>query len=189
MIPAGYLLKITKPPPDWLGAPGVAEVCNVAACFSPDVIDVQMADAHNGFGVANDPEVLWRMAREGGVDVTDARLFYYEAHHEEMVSDGWSFDRADWRPLSQLSCAGVSSAPSPVASAVRLLGYDVVVFEDCLEHSPLLCNSIAATLPVNRYCLLETLALATEAVESGAFGAGCEAGTYRIFSVSVVDLA
>ena len=103
------------------------------------------------------------------------------------------------RSVGSPSCA--DSAPAPIASASvatnvlppalplegRLLGFDVVVFGDYLEHSPLSCNDVASTLPVNKHCLMDTLEAALNAINSGAFGGGCEEGVYKIFSVSLVQ--
>ena len=68
-----------------------------------------------------------------------------------------------------------------------MLGYDVVVFEDYLSHSPLSCNSVANELPVNEHCLLDDLEGAVRAIDAGAFGGGCEEGVYTVFSVHRVD--
>lgn len=38
-------------------------------------------------------------------------------------------------------------------------------------------------LPVNEHCLLPTPDEAVAAIDSGAFGDGCEDGTYTIFAV------
>lgn len=189
MIPAGYLLKRIVPPPGYLPAERVADVCSLSDCVNDNVVDVQSAWRHNGFGLANDAPTLASMAAAEGVDASDATLFYYEAFEEEIESDGWTVEPGAWRPLTPLPSASVETdvaVPSP-ASDVELIGYDVVVFNDFLEHSPLSCNHVAAEVAVNKHCLFDTLDDAKAAIDSGAFGGGCEDGIYRIFSVSVVS--
>lgn len=144
---------------------------------------------HNGFGLANDPEVLWTLARNDDVDLSESKLFFYSAYEFELESDGWTFDPLQWRPISR---APSSSIPDDVTvpghdSGLVLLGYDVVVFGDYLEHSPLSCNSIAEQLQVNQYCLFDSFEAAKGAIESGNFGGGCEPGAYKIFSVGLLN--
>jgi len=70
---------------------------------------------------------------------------------------------------------------------VTLVGYDVVVFSDFLEHSPLSCNHVANIVPVNSHCLFDTFEAAKKAIDTGVFAGRSEDGIYRIFSVSVVE--
>lgn len=186
MLPAGYLLKHIVPPPGWLSQrpSGINDVCSVSGCVNDNVVDVQRAWQHNGFGLANNPDVLASLATDAGVDLSDATLFYYAAYEREMESDGWTFDAANWRPRSAAqSAAVVDDVQVPNADTTALLGYDVAVFGDFLEHSPLSCNSIAERLPVNVHCLLPSLDEALRAIDAGAFGGGCEEGVYTIFAV------
>lgn len=189
MIPAGYLLKRVSPPPGWLrdGIEHVRAVCSVADCVNDNLVDVQTAWLHNGFGVANDPSVLRNLADESGVTKNDATLFFYEAYEWELESDGWTFNPDEWRPRTAVQSAGVRDVVLyPPPGSAELLGYDVVVFGDYLEHSPLSCNSIAQTLSVNEHCLFNTFDEAKQAIDRGAFGGGCEDGAYSIYSVSTV---
>lgn len=190
MIPAGYLLKRTVPPPGWLqsGVSHVSEVCSVSNCVNENVVDPSDSWMHNGFGLANDPELLWTIAREGGVDLSGCKLFFYSAYEFELESDGWTFDSLQWQATTR---APSSTIPDNVTIpggdvSLELLGYDVVVFGDFLEHSPLSCNSIAQQLQVNRYCLFNSFEESKGAIESCKFGDGCEEGTYKIFSVGLL---
>ncbi|MDZ4271670.1 MAG: hypothetical protein U0975_03270 [Erythrobacter sp.] len=156
--------------------------------MNDNVVEPQDSWKHNGFGVANNPQVLWGIAQEGAVELSGSKLYFYCAYEHELESDGWTFDSDLWRPISPAASAGVSNeviVPNGSESGT-LLGYDVVVFGDYLEHSPLSCNSIASELPVNRYCLFDDLEEAKEAIENGKFGGGCEDGVYKIFSVSLI---
>ncbi|AJP70571.1 hypothetical protein TS85_00050 [Sphingomonas hengshuiensis] len=191
MLPAGYLLKRVVPPAGWLvEAPNqVKDVCSVANCVNDNVVDVQEAWKHNTFGVANSPAVLWALAEEVGVDSSGAQLFYYAAYERELESDGWKFDATSWRPRSPVRSAGVEDAVESPADegALSLVGYDVVVFGDYLEHSPLSCNSAASEAQVNEHCLFPSLERAVEAINSGTFGGGCEEGAYTVFAVYMVN--
>jgi hypothetical protein len=186
MLPAGYLFKRVAPPPGWLDAEPnhIKNVCSVADCVNDNWVDVQAAWRHNSFGLANTPETLSALAIENGLDTEGAILFYYTAYELELPSDGWTFDASQWRPRSPTPSSSVLDAVEPpLEGSTTQVGYDVVVFEDYLSHSPLSCNSIAKDLPVNEHCLLDSLEEAVIAINSGAFGGGCEEGVYTIFSV------
>ncbi len=190
MIPAGYLIKRTVPPPGWLesGVPHVSQVCSVSNCVNENVVELADSWSHNGFGLANDPEVLWKLARERDVDLSESELFFYSAYEFELESDGWTFDPSQWRATTRARSSSILdnvTAPKDDASLI-FLGYDVVVFGDFLEHSPLSCNSIATQLPVNRYCLFDRFREAKDSIDTGKFGDGCEEGIYKIFSVGLL---
>ena len=190
MLAAGYLLKRIAPPPGWLdgGQNHIQNVCSVADCVNDNVVDAQEAWQHNSFGVSNTPETLTAMAVEKGLDLDGAVLFYYTAYEYELPSDGWTFDPSQWRARTPAPSSFVTDAVEiPPEGSLTLLGYDVVVFEDYLGHSPLSCNSIAKSLRVNEHCLLDTLEEAVAAIDGGAFGGGCEEGFYTIFSVYRMD--
>ena len=190
MLAAGYLLKRVAPPPGWLdGGPShIKKVSSVADCVNDNVVDIQGAWQHNSFGLANTPDTLGALASENGLDTEGAVLFYYTAYEYELESDGWTFDATQWRARTPTPSSSLSDAVElPPEGSTTLLGYDVVVFEDYLSHSPLSCNSVAKDLPVNEHCLLDSLEEAVAAIDASAFGGGCEEGVYTIFSVYRVD--
>lgn len=183
-------MKRTALPPGWLqpNTSHVSEVCSVSSCVNDNVVDPQDSWQHNGFGVANNPQILIELAQQGAVDLTGSRLFFYSVYECEQESDGWTFDIDQWRPTSRAASSNVADdvvAPKE-GSGLIPLGYDVVVFGDFLEHSPLSCNSVATQLRVNRFCLFDTLHEAKRAIDAGKFGDGCEDGIYKIFSVGVL---
>ncbi len=186
MIPAGYLLKRTAPPEGWTGPPQVIDVCSVSDCVNDTVVDLIAHWAYNGFGLATSPDVLHELASASGIDLTGTRLFYYEIHEQEMETDGFTVPRGDWRPVSHGVPADETGLPVLPPQKAECLGYDVVASETFLEHSPLSCNSVADSLPVNQHCLFATLDAARSAIETGAFK-DCEPGTYKIVSVYLVD--
>ncbi len=51
--------------------------------------------------------------------------------------------------------------PPSESLKTQLIGYDVVVFDDFLAHSPLSCNGAAERLPVNAHCLFDTFEAAS----------------------------
>lgn len=186
MLAAGYLLKRVVPPPGWLvnGPTHIKDVSSVADCVNDNVVDVQEAWQHNSFGLANTPDILKALAAEKGVDTEEAVLYYYTAYEYDLPSDGWTFEVSEWRTRTPVPSSSVPDAVEPPSDGeTTILGYDVVVFEDYLSHSPLSCNSIANDLPVNEHCLLDDLEGAIRAIDAGAFGGGCEEGVYTVFSV------
>jgi hypothetical protein len=70
-----------------------------------------------------------------------------------------------------------------------LRGFDVTTFSlnNSPECSPLSCNSLATSIPVNEHCLFNAFAEAKEALEAGLFE-NSEPGPYRVFAVYTVDI-
>jgi hypothetical protein len=190
MLPAGYLWKRVGPPPGWLNAKlkHVRDVCSVAGCVNDNVVDVEASWQHNSFGVANNPRILATLAAEAGTDLRDATLFYYAAYEREIVSDGWTFDADAWRPRTPVPSASVTDCVE-LPGSTTLLGFDVVVIEDFISHSPLSCNSVAQVVPVNEHCLFGGIEEAVGAISASSFGGGCEEGTYTVFAVHLVNRA
>lgn len=186
MIPAGYSLKRTVSPPDYLelGVSNISEVCSASNCVNQTLVDPSDGFLHNGFDLANSPDLLWTLASEGDVDLSGSKLFYYCAYEWELSSDGRTFDPLGWKPISRARSSSVDNdvvVPSD-DTGLFVLGYDVVVFGDYMEHSPLSCQSIAIELPVNKYCLFNSLDEAKSAIDTGKF-IDCKEGIYKIFSV------
>lgn len=189
MIPAGYSLKRSVSPPDYLkfGVSNISEVCSASNCVEPALVDPSNKWFHNGFDLANSPDLLWTLASEEDVDLFESKLFYHCAYEWEISSDGRTFDPLGWKPISRAPSSSVENdvvVPSDDAGLV-VLGYDVVVFGDYIEHSPLSCQSIAMTLHVNTYCLFDSLGEAKSAIDTGKF-IDCKEGIYKIFSVSLL---
>ncbi len=191
MIPAGYLLKRTTPPPGWLRTKDtkVGEVCSVSACVNDDVVDLLNCCQFNKFGLANSKDLLLNLAKEASIDLKGTSLFFYEIYEQELDSDGWNFDPQRWQSLTLSDASSVENDVSPPEHTDRetKLGYDVVAYRDFPDHSPLSCNSVATELKTNRYCLFDDFDQAKDAVDSGKFGGGCEEGFYRIMSVHRLD--
>ena len=69
----------------------------------------------------------------------------------------------------------------------RVAGYDVVSFSGHVgcECSPLSCNYLAESVPVNRHCLLDSYERAAHMIENGQLD-DCEPGPYRIVEVHLI---
>ncbi|EAQ28849.1 deoxycytidine triphosphate deaminase [Erythrobacter sp. NAP1] len=187
MIPAGYLLKRTKPPPGWLKTKDtkVEEVCSVSACVNDDIVELLDGWQFNKFGLANTKDLLLNLAQEASISLEGTSLFFYEIYEHELDSDGWFFDPNGWQSLTLARSSSIEVDVSPPEQTDRRmkLGYDVVAYGDFPDHSPLSCNSVATKLRTNRFCLFDDFYEAKEAVDTGKFGGGCEMGLYRIMSV------
>ena len=179
LIPAGYLYKLVVPRPEWLGAVGhVENVYSISHCISDNFADYIGHWRHNGCWLFDDPAIMREIAREQGVPLEGATLFYYEIYAEEFDERA----RA-WSPLP-LDPTTMHVTPP---STKQLHGFDVncASMRNAPECSPLSCNGICAELPVNTHCLMETLEAARAALESGAFD-NSEPGPFRIYAVYTV---
>lgn len=174
-IPAGYLYKQVVSKPEWLNTSQVEEIYSVSHCISADFADYIPHWQHNGYWFFNSPEVMHQLAAQIGLSLAGMKLFYYEVWFQQFEHPG------RW----------VSFAPEPsfdtqveIPQEKRLCGFDVVTFSagSSPECSPLSCNGLAAELPVNRACLLESLAAGQMALENGLFAAG-EPGPHRLLAV------
>ncbi len=177
MVAMGYLYKQIVPPPAWLNASQVREVCSVSGCMSPVFADYVGFWRHNGYWLFDAPAIMQDIAREAEVSLTGMRLFYYEAFADE-------FDAPGKRWASFVPNEGGPVPDVRIPENRRLLGFDVVTFfaRSTPECSPLSCNGLAEHIPTNEYCLFPTFTAARDALESGAFD-NSEDGPFRILAV------
>lgn len=177
------MLKRVVPPPQWLATPlekaGVTidlVYSAVDCCTSTDFAEWISAWKHNGWWFFDDPAVLDALAVERGCDPAALTLFYYEAFEQEFVEEPGT-----WRPI----VPEPSFATNVLVPARKTLqGYDVVTYYagTSPECSPLSCNSLAAQVPVNRFCLFDTFE-AAHAFAQSALCASSEPGPYRVIAV------
>ena len=176
MIPAGYLAKRIVTRPDWLKAVHVEEILSLSGCVSENFTNYLPFWKHNGFWLFDSPEAIQVLAAEQAIDLSGCRFFYYEAY--ELEFDG---EEKQWHGFGP-----EKSLPTAVQpwEKKELAGFDVVTFSSgtAPECSPLSCNSLAETLPVNRHCLFDTFEMAKQQIDAGGFEHS-EPGPYRIFSV------
>ena len=176
MIPVGYIYKRVVARPEWLKASAVSDVYSLSGCISEDFADYINYWKHNGYWLFDSPQIMEDMAKNEGLDLSGTTLFFYEAYEYEFDEDS-----KEWSALK--------SEPSFVTDVLvptkkHLEGFDVATFtvHTSPECSPLSCNSLATTIPVNQHCLFNTFAEAKEALEGGLFE-NSEPGPYRIFAV------
>jgi hypothetical protein len=176
MQPIGYLYKRIAARPEWLRAPGVADVFSLSACISENFADYLNCWQHNGYWLFDSPAIASTVAAQLGIPLTGLTLFYYEAHELQY----------DDRLLQWVAYSPEASLPTRVEPphSPKLEGFDVVSFstETLPECSPLSCNAVAAALATNIHCLLPTFEAAKLAIEAGRFK-DTEPGPLRIVAV------
>jgi hypothetical protein len=180
MIPLGYMLKrVASPAPDWMGAPYVVEVHSLSGCVSLDLEDYVTIWQHNGWWLFDTADKAREAAAALKIDVGPLRLFYYEAFYRQFNEFSSSWEAFEPHQF-----------PTDVVPPQRseLSGFDVVTFflGTSPECSPLSCNSLAASVPVNRWCLFGTLEGARAALEDGSVR-NTEPGPNRIIAVYAVE--
>jgi len=173
MIPAGYMAKRVVAPPASLRAERVTTIYSVG-CMSPDFADYINFWRHNGYWLFDSPQVIVEVAEQNNIDLAGMMLFFYEVFEQQYDNGTWT-----------------SFAPEPsfrldvkVPEQRQLEGYDIVAFssQTSPECSPLSCNGLAADVPTNSHCLLDSFEETRQLLENGAFH-NCEPGPYRIFAV------
>jgi hypothetical protein len=166
---AGYFPKTTAVPPGWMASDRVEEMCSVSQCINsgPDGwIDKWL---HNELGFFN--------TRSDAVAVTMGDAGSFEIFAYRLLPLRFNEGKAEAVTIPQLQ---VESLPPNFVT----LGFDAVSksVSSFFECSPLSCNNMAAELPVNRFCLLETLEEAVALAERCSSGEG-EPGPYYVLEV------
>lgn len=176
MTPIGYMYKIVAARPDWLKAPGVADIHSVSACISDNFDDYIKYWKHNGYWLFDEPRIIEDLAKDAKIDLSGMTLFYYEAYEQEFDEKTGTWSAFAAEPDFKTDVR----APADK----HLQGFDVVEFSAHNDPgcSPLSCNGLAAELPVNRNCLFDSFEAAKDALDCGLF-VNCEPGPYRIIAV------
>lgn len=148
MIDAGYFAKQVAPRPEWLQAPSVREICSVSHCISPAPGDWIHRWLHNDLGWFNRAaDALAVVPRD---QAGTYRLFAYRIF-PALFRDGHR----------QAIAVPPGIHPDPIPSTFTSLGFDSISksMESVLgfECSPLSCNSMAAEIVTNEYCLFRSL--------------------------------
>ena len=135
---------------------------------------------HNGYWLFDSPEALFDLAMRMQAKLQDLYLFYYE-----IYDCRYDEKEKTWKPFGP-ELAFTTKVKPPVVK--QLAGYDVVSFwaQNRPECSPLSCNGLAESLPVNAHCLLNSLEETKQALEADLFEHS-EPGPYGIFAVYRVD--
>jgi hypothetical protein len=179
MIPVGYMAKKIAARPQFLKAGTVRDIYSLCGCISPYFCDFTDYWEHNSYSLFDDPETILDVARAALVDLSQCSLFFYEVYHKELDRHS-----SRWGPVAH--DLGLPTAVE-LLSEKRLEGFDVTAGRRMADHSPLSCNSLAETIPVNEHCLLTSLAEAVRLAETGAF-ANSEPGALRIYAVYTCPL-
>ena len=173
MIDAGYFAKVIEPTPDWLKAQGVREICSASTCISCGAEDWIEHWRHNEFGWFNTIEDAWSV-----VPVADRPRYRLFAYRMSTMRFGKG------APLEVPVPPDVH--PDPIPESFVSLGYDAVSksHETVLgfECSPLSCNSLAAEIPANEFCLFATEAAAAAGAQAFSVQ-GAEPGDYYVVEV------
>jgi hypothetical protein len=180
MVPAGYMAKKVESRPDWLKSDGLRDLYSVSGCVSKYFCDYIPHWKHNGFWLFDTPVEIMFVAAAESLNTSDQTIFYYEVYENQFDDD-----RKVWQPFQADESFKTQVRPP---TAKKLEGFDVVTFsvQTSPECSPLSCNSLAESIPVNAHCLLPSLEEAIRLVESGAFDKS-EPGPFRIFAVYSCD--
>ncbi|GDY19546.1 hypothetical protein LBMAG56_08910 [Verrucomicrobiota bacterium] len=146
----GYFAKLTMKRPDWLTAPQVEEICSASTCMSRADWDWLNVWKHNEMWLYDSPDLATDVVPAEKLAACD--VYAYRLYPVRFVQG--------CRKLFTIPMV----KPSALNSGFERFGYDLFsrTFEkisDCsplFECSPLSCNNLAAEVPTNRYCLLDT---------------------------------
>ena len=132
--------------PGGLKADGVKDIYSISKCISDNFADYIDYWRHNGYWLFNSPEIIQKISKEHSVDITNAKIFFYEAYELK-----YNENKKIWMPFSpELSLETNVRNPD-----IKILeGYDVVARHGC---SPLSCNYLASEIETNEHCLLPSL--------------------------------
>lgn len=173
MISVGFMGKLISPCPEWILKDSVQSVYSVSNCISSDFCEESGYNLRNHYWFFDSPQIIMSLSKAESISLGLLALLYYELYPKQYDM-GWQ-DLNEYMNIT-------SQIAKPLGPS--LLGYDVVstsvgVVPEC---SPLSCNSLANELPVNKYCLFDTLSDAITSLENGEFD-DSEPGPYKIFSV------
>jgi hypothetical protein len=179
MIPAGYMAKKIMNRPEGYLSIEIVDIYSVSSCMSKNFADNIDTRKYNGYWFLDSPQIIREIAKEHAIDLTGTRLFYYEVYNLEFHEDN------EWKPFEP-EASFTTDIEKP--GLKNLEGYDIVTFS-CGNHaecSPLSCNGLADTIPVNKHCLLSSFDNAHQLLEDGKF-TNSEPGPYRILAVYSVS--
>jgi len=162
--------------PDWLKAVDVVDIYSVSNCISDDFCDYINYWKHNGYWLFDNLEIMEDLASENGISLDGLTPFYYRIHPLQ-----WDAPKSEWKPFEP-EASFTTDVIEPVTS--NLEGFDIVTYyaQTSAECSPLSCNGLAQTVPVNEHCLLDSFESAKNILKTGGPTFG-EPGPYRIFEV------
>ena len=159
-----------------LPSKSVIDIYSVSDCLSKLFCPYRKHRHHNGYDLFNSIVNIQEVAELEGADCTECTLFYYEVHDREFDERSQA-----WRPF-QPERGFKTAVQCP--SSKTLQGFDLVSIVGGYSFgcSPLSCNSLSASVPVNTHCLLGSCEEAISLVERGLL-VNCDPGPYRIYAV------
>lgn len=175
MIPAGYMAKRILNRPKRFESTDIVNIYSVSSCISKDFADYINFWKHNGYWFFNSPQIIQEIAKEHCIDLSGIKYFYYEMYDLEF------YEENEWKAFEP-EASFTTDIEKPKFK--NLEGYDIVTFScgNSAECSPLSCNGLANTIPVNKHCLLSSFDNALQLLEDGKFK-NAEPGPYRIIAV------
>ena len=136
-------------PAGWNDSESVHEICSVSDCVAQGPSGWIEYWLHNDLGFFNTQSDAYKIMPSGN------NLFQIFAYRLLLLefSDGHS------GPLKSLNLP-----VDPLPENFTSLGFDIVnrTVSDSFECSPLSCNGLAAEIPVNQYCLVDSLDVAID---------------------------
>lgn len=180
MIPAGYMAKRVSGKPADLKADTVIDIYAASDCMSKDFADYINYWKHNGYWLFDSPAAIENLARDNSIELSGAKLFYYEVYELEFHED----EKA-WQSFAPESSFTTNVL---IPKEKYLEGYNVATFScgNSPERSPLSCNSLAAEIPTNQHCLFDSFDETKRCLESESFN-DSEPEPFRIFPVYSVQ--
>ena len=159
----GYLPKKRTTVPSSLIDSGVQEICSVSTCIAeaqPDWIDHWV---HNDWGFCNSRQAALSLQTTPHADYDLYAFAIYSTRFRSGRAEPVKIDMPFGKrateppPPERLS-------PEPLSAEFTHLGFDAVSHSDSsyFECSPLSCNYMAKSIPVNRYCLVDSLSEAQQ---------------------------
>lgn len=184
MIPVGYMAKYIAEKPNILNNKIVKDLFSVSGCISKNFADYIPYWKHNGYWLYNCPIIIEKLAKDNNLDLSQTRIFYYEAYELQHRSGKKPVD-GFWEPFAPEKSI---STDVFVPTCKKLEGFDIVSFsqENAPECSFLSCNHMAEDIEVNNHCLLGSLEEAKNYLNQGLFD-NCEPGPSRILAVYSLD--
>jgi hypothetical protein len=166
----GYFPKRSAVPTDWTSNPAVKELCSVSECLAAGPPDWIQAWQHNALGRFDSPGIARGL-------VPPASMDRYRIYGYRLWPRRWVEGQAE-------AFTPPPIAVTPLPPSFERLGVDVVSSStgSGFECSPLSCNHLAAEVPVNQYCLLDTMAEALD-LAARAESIGAEPGPYYVVEV------
>jgi hypothetical protein len=179
MISLGYMAKTILIRPEQFENTSIVDIYSVSSCMSKDFTDYIPFWRHNGYWFFDSPRIIQELAKEHSINLSGTKFFYYEVYDLEFHENNqWKSFEPDVAFTTDIELPG----------SKNLEGFDIVTFSlgNSAECSPLSCNYLSNTIPVNKHCLLSDFDNAYQLLINGKFQ-NLEPGPYRIIAVYSVS--